>query len=85
MENKLLNILKDCNNNLISADTALVQVLDLVHAPDLLNVKRRLSKIKSWIDESILERESTDDGVTDREANADMLLNKAIKLCDADF
>ncbi len=32
-----------------------------------------------WINEAILELESTDDGVTDREGNAVMLLNYALK------
>jgi len=49
------------------------------------DVRKRLSEIKNWINESMLERDDIDDGVTNREKNANILLGYALKLCDDDL
>ena len=72
-------------NKMINLDAYEIGLRDMNEALNISIVVQRLAKIKSWIEESIAERDYSDDGVTDREGNANFLLKLAIELCDKDF
>ena len=78
MRDKILETARELENHEITEKEAQTKFLFL------LGVKQRFSNIKYWIEEAILELQESDDGVTDRKANAEMLINEVIKLCDND-
>jgi hypothetical protein len=72
---------EECTGFINGFEKAIQQVKNL-NIPD---VRKRLSEIKNWINESMLERDDVNDGVTNREKNANILLGYALKLCDDDL